>query len=70
LESAYLIWVLRCKRVIQEKTLTEAKINARWHCVINKRLVIDEVTTTKLIHDHKYTELIKETWELAVKKQG
>jgi len=29
-ESAYLIWVLRCERVIQEKTLSDREIRARW----------------------------------------
>jgi len=48
-ESAYLIWVLRCERVIQEKTITEREISTRWHRAINKRLTINEVTATKLI---------------------
>ena len=67
-ESVYLIWVLRCERVIQEKTITEREISTRWHHAINERLTIDEVTTTKLIRNRKYTELIKGTWELAMKK--
>jgi len=48
-ELAYLIWVLRCERVIQEKTIMEREISIRWHHMINKRLTIDEVTTTKLV---------------------
>jgi len=67
-ESVYLIWVLRCERVIQEKIITERKISTRWHHAINERLTINEVTTTKLIRNRKYTELIKGTWELAIKK--
>jgi len=67
-ESVYLIWVLRCKRVIQEKTIMEREISTRWHCTINERLTINEVTAMKLIQNHKYTELIKGTWELAMKK--
>jgi len=67
-ESAYLIWVLRCERVIQEKTLTEREISARWHRAINGRLTTDEVTATKIARNRKFTELIKGTWELALRK--
>ena len=49
LESAYLIWVLRCERVIQEKQLTTSEIRVRWLCAINERLMTDKVTATKVI---------------------
>src|ERR1700679_106567 len=34
-EAAHLVWVLRCERVIQEKTIDEQGIRTRWHRVIN-----------------------------------
>jgi hypothetical protein len=47
-ESAYLIWVLRCKRVIQERQHTDHEIQGRWLWVINERLTIDKLTATKI----------------------
>jgi len=41
-ESAFLIWVLRCKRVIQEKTHTRQETNSRWLSMINSRLTEDK----------------------------
>jgi len=68
LESAYLIWTLRCKRVIQEKNLSNGEIRARWHHAINERLTINKVTTTKIIQTNKFTKLIEETWEPTLSK--
>ena len=68
-ESAYLIWVLRCERVIQEKVLTERETNARWNRAINERLTIDKLTASKIVRNEKFTKLIKETWDPALKKQ-
>ena len=67
-ESAYLIWVLRCERVIQDKALHEGEIRARWHRAINERLTIDKVTATKIKRTHQFTKLIEETWEPALRK--
>jgi len=67
-ESAYLIWTLRCKRVIQEKNLSNGEIRARWHRAINERLTIDKVTATKIIRTDKFTKLIEETWEPTLSK--
>jgi len=67
-ELAYLIWTLRCERVIQEKNLSEGEIRARWHCTINERLTIDKVTVTKIIRTDKFTKLIEETWEPTLSK--
>ena len=66
LELAYLIWVLRCERVIQEKLLTKGEIKARWYCAINDRLTIDKVTATKIIRTKRFTQLIEGTWEPAL----
>jgi len=70
LESAYLIWVLRCERVIQEKTLSDREIRARWRHAINERLTIDKVTTTKIIRTDKFMKLVEMTWEPALRKEG
>ena len=67
-ESAYLIWVIRCERVIQEKPLTEGEIKARWYRAINDRLTIDKVTATKIIRTNRFTRLVEGTWELALRK--
>ncbi|KAH9832069.1 uncharacterized protein C8Q71DRAFT_714717 [Rhodofomes roseus] len=49
-ESAYLIWCLRCERVIghadiPEWTHTEREISARWTSMMNKRLHLDKTMT-------------------------
>jgi hypothetical protein len=36
--------------------------------VINKRLTIDTVTATKIRRTSIFTNLVEETWELALKK--
>ena len=69
-ESAYLVWTLRCERVIQENTLSDGEIGARWHRAINERLTNDKVTATKIRRSDKFTKLIKETWEPALRKEG
>ena len=69
-ESAYLIWVLRCERVIQEKTIHEGEIQARWYRAINERLTIDKVTATKIKRNGNFTRTVVETWETALKKDG
>jgi len=67
-ESAYLIWVLRCERVIQEKTITNREIKARWYRAINDRLTIDKVTATKIIRTKEFTKLVEGTWEPILRK--
>ena len=69
-ESTYLVWTLRCERVIQEKTLSDGEIRARWHCAINERLTNDKVTATKIRRSDKFTKMIKETWEPMLRKEG
>jgi len=69
-ESAYLIWTLRCERVIQEKPLSEGEIRRRWYCTINERLTIDKVTATQIKRNNKYMKLITGTWEPILRKEG
>jgi len=68
-KSAYLIWVLRCERVIQEKQLSDREIQARWYQAINERLTINKVTVTKIKRNEKFTRTVTETWEMALKKE-
>ncbi|KAJ7620842.1 hypothetical protein DFH06DRAFT_1359475 [Mycena polygramma] len=46
-ESAYLIWKIRCERVIQHKSHTELEIHNRWVTCMNNRLKIDRLLTDK-----------------------
>ena len=64
----YLIWVLRCERVIQEKPLHDGEIRARWYRAINDRLTTDKVTATKIKRTYQFTNLVKGTWEPALRK--
>ena len=63
LEAAHLIWVMRCERVIQEKSHTNREIQARWLKAINQRLMKDKITATKIKRDKTFIKLIKSTWE-------
>jgi len=62
-ESAHLLWVLRCKRVIREKTHSNREIRSRWQLAIKVRLTDDKITATKIKREEKFTNLIKATWE-------
>ena len=68
-ESAYLIWVLRCERVIQEKPLSDEEIRARWQRAINERLTIDKVTATRIPRTNRFTKLVEDTWVPALRKE-
>ena len=69
-ESAYLIWVLRCERVIQPRTHSETEIEKRWLRAINKRLIDDKITATKIKHGISHINLVKRTWEAVLRKDG
>ncbi|KAG1856448.1 hypothetical protein F4604DRAFT_1590317, partial [Suillus subluteus] len=40
-ESAYLIWTIRCERVIRETTHSEEQIKKRWLNIIDRRFQLD-----------------------------
>ena len=61
-ETAHLIWVTRCERVIQEKQHSDDETRARWLNTINNRLICDRIIATKIKRDTKHTHLIKHTW--------
>ena len=69
-ESAHLIWVLRCERVMQGKTHTEREIRSRWTRTINKRLTEDRIITTKIKRDTAAKQLVTDTWEHVLKRSG
>jgi ribonuclease HI len=46
-ESAFLIWKIRCERVMSNKIPTETEIHNRWVAFINKRLKIGQLLTDK-----------------------
>ena len=67
-ESAHLIWVLRCERVIQEKTHELTEIMARWTKNINKRLTDDRIIATVIKRDKTTISKVRSTWENVLKK--
>jgi ribonuclease HI/exonuclease III len=69
-ESAHLIWVLRCERLIQDKEHNENEITRRWHRVLNRRLTDDKLNATKIKRDNGFTTLVVNTWEQALNKEG
>ena len=70
-EAAYLIWTLRCDRVINDHQHSENEVGAAWRRVINRRLAEDAIMATKVIRWNEYTKLITRTWEAALwKKHG
>ncbi|KAN0109167.1 hypothetical protein V8E52_009598, partial [Russula decolorans] len=56
-ESAHLIWVLRCERMIHEDEHMDEEIKTRWRRKINERLTCDRITATKITRDKTYTNL-------------
>ena len=67
-EATHLIWVLRCERVIQEKTHTPHETEAQWLKVINRRLTEDKLVATRIKRTKHHTRLIEATWEDLLKK--
>lgn len=67
-ESAHLIWVLRCERVIQQKNHSISEIKNRWVTNINKRLTEDKIIATKIKRDKTSKQKVRSTWEALLKK--
>jgi len=65
----YLIWVLRCEQVIQEKPLSNKEIRVRWQHAINERLTINKVTATRITRTKRFTKLVEDTWVPALGKE-
>ncbi len=62
-KSMHLIWVLRCERVIQEKTHNENEIQARWFQAINTRLTEEKIMATRIKREQTFTKRVTFTWE-------
>ncbi|KAF5344335.1 hypothetical protein D9758_013247 [Tetrapyrgos nigripes] len=65
-ESAYLIWVLRCERVIanDNKPFTEEEIENRWWKMINERFKLDARMTSKKYEGKAISrKLVEDTWK-------
>ena len=70
-EATHLIWVLRCERVIQEKTHSNREVGSRWYKAINRRLTNEKIIVTIIKKkDKPFTQLVKATWEGTLKKQS
>ncbi|KAJ7877241.1 hypothetical protein B0H14DRAFT_2713064 [Mycena olivaceomarginata] len=63
-ESAYLIWKLRCERVIGGKPgASDQEIENRWRWTINNRLEIDRLLTNTKWGKHTIQKsLVLQTW--------
>lgn len=62
LESAYLIWVLRCERVIHSTDHSENTIKKWWINAIDKRLQLDRALASKTRRNPKTTIKVENTW--------
>ena len=69
-ESAYLIWVLRCERVIDDKKHTKAEVEKRWMRAINRRLTEDKIIATRIKRDKTHKQRAQNTWGAVLKKAG
>ena len=67
-ESAHLIWVLRCERVIQGRNHETTEITKRWRDNINKRLTEDRITATVIKQDKASIHKVRSTWEGVLEK--
>ena len=69
-ESLHLIWVLRCERVMQEKTHSHNEIKKRWSHVINSQLTQDNIIASKVRRNKSFSDLVKTTWKPALAANG
>ena len=69
-ESAFLIWALRCERVIHEKIHSHQEIKSKWLRVINERLTEDKINATQIKRNKGFTKLVVDTWEKVLEKEG
>ncbi|KAL1939020.1 hypothetical protein VTO73DRAFT_10280 [Trametes versicolor] len=65
-ESVYLVWKLRCERVIQNegKDFTNEEVANRWYTAINARLSLDRFSTTSALGEKAMpAETVRAVWE-------
>ncbi|KAH9895285.1 hypothetical protein C8Q73DRAFT_645141, partial [Cubamyces lactineus] len=66
-EAVYLIWKLRCERVIQNegREFTNAEIENKWFATINRRLALDRWATAPFLEKKaKDPEEVEATWSV------
>ena len=68
-EAAYLVWTMRCGRVIGDRSYNNDAIETAWRRTINRRLSEDVTAATKVVRRDEYTKLIISTWRDALHKQ-
>jgi ribonuclease HI/exonuclease III len=73
-ESAYLIWLLRCERVIEHqnsRTASVAEIHNRWLTAINARLQIDRHMTNRYRYKGRAlpAQVVRDTWSGILKNE-
>ncbi|KAG2106486.1 RnaseH-domain-containing protein [Suillus cothurnatus] len=68
-ESAYLIWTIRCERVIHESTHNEDAVRQRWANTIDKRLQLDRVLASKIRRDSKTELKVRNMWSKVLHNQ-
>ncbi|KAA1470581.1 ribonuclease H-like protein, partial [Dentipellis sp. KUC8613] len=61
-ESAYLIWVIRCERVIQGRQHAPQEIIQRWLTAIHKRILLDRAMYCYIKRTEKYKTKLLATW--------
>ena len=69
-ESAHLIWVLRCERVIQGRDHNHLETRNKWFHAINKRLTVDKINASTIKRNKGFTTLVVNTWEHVLSKDG
>ncbi|OJT10530.1 Transposon TX1 uncharacterized 149 kDa protein [Trametes pubescens] len=72
-ESAYLVWKLRCERVIQNdgKEFTTPEISNRWYSAINGRLTLDRSATAKSLGDRALkSQRVQAVWRPILEGAG
>ena len=69
-ETAHLIWVLHCERVIQDKTHLPASTQNRWLTKINRRLDTDRVIANKIDRRTQTKRKVYATWNPVITKNS
>ena len=67
-ESAHLIWVLQCERIIWGDNHSDEEIKTQWLRKINEWLTSDQITATKILWNKTYMNLIKNTWRQVLQR--
>jgi hypothetical protein len=63
-ESAYLIWKVRCERVIREETITPAEVSRRWEHMLTARADLDRnMSNPKYGRKALNKNLVRSTWK-------